>query len=66
VTPTPTARKIAADIPGARFVEVRNVGHVPELQDPTGCVGDIYAAFLRTRKVSGLDCLEHVPPVQVR
>jgi pimeloyl-ACP methyl ester carboxylesterase len=66
VTPTSTARKIAAEIPGARFVEVRNVGHVPEVQDSSGCVGDIYWGFLRRREVTGLDCLEHVPAVQVR
>jgi TAP-like protein len=63
-TPPAGGRALAGAIPGAHFLEVPNVGHVPEF-DETGCVARIYWRFLRTHRVAGLRCLRRIPPVRV-
>jgi pimeloyl-ACP methyl ester carboxylesterase len=66
VSPPSAGRSVAARIPGAQFLEVSNVGHVPETQDRTGCVSEAIWRFFRSRLVVNQACAEHLPAVPVR
>ena len=66
VAPPSAGRSVAARIPGAHFLEVHNVGHVPEQQDRTGCVSYAIWRFFRSRLFVNARCAEHLPAVPVR
>ena len=65
IAPPADGQAVARTIPGARFIVVPNVGHVPEY-DETGCVSRLIWTFMRTRKVVTRRCLRHLPAVPVR
>ena len=65
VAPPSDGHAVARRIPGARFIVVPNVGHVPEF-DRTGCVARLMWTFLHSQRVVVRPCLRHMPAVPVR
>jgi pimeloyl-ACP methyl ester carboxylesterase len=66
VAPPSAGRSVAARIPGAYYIEATNMGHVPEMQDRTGCISEAIWEFFRSHLVINEQCAGHLPPVPVR
>ncbi|GGK98330.1 esterase [Sphaerisporangium melleum] len=65
-TPTEEALLAARSYRHAKVVEVPSAGHVAE-QDPraAACVISLQTRFILQGRVSGTECLRHIPPVPV-
>ncbi|MCB5165608.1 alpha/beta hydrolase [Streptomyces bambusae] len=63
-TPDASGKEAAAQFVHARFLSVRNTGHVPELE-PGRCVTGVSAHFLRTGGPGDTSCLRGLPPIAV-
>ncbi|GAA5085868.1 alpha/beta fold hydrolase [Nocardia iowensis] len=64
ITPDANGQRVAAGFPQATFLSVPNTGHVPDLE-PSGCVTDIVARFIRSGSTGPTSCIESIPPIAV-
>ncbi|MCC3777106.1 alpha/beta fold hydrolase [Streptomyces sp. UNOB3_S3] len=63
-TPDASGKKAAEQFRHSRFLSVRNMGHVPELE--TGrCVTGVSSRFVRTGEPGDTSCLRALPPIAV-
>ncbi|MFN8195362.1 MAG: alpha/beta fold hydrolase [Nocardioidaceae bacterium] len=66
ITSPEGARVVAGRFPGARFVEVANVGHVTALADYSGCASVLVRRFVRSRDAGDTSCARTAnPPVRM-
>ncbi|WP_069886234.1 alpha/beta fold hydrolase [Streptomyces luteocolor] len=63
-TPDANGKAAARQFTHSRFFSVRNVGHVPELEQ-TGCVTGVSTRFIRTGEPGDTSCLRTLPPLAV-
>ncbi|MEW2579474.1 alpha/beta fold hydrolase [Streptomyces syringium] len=63
-TPDASGKKAAEQFRDSRFLSVRNMGHVPELE-PSRCVTGVSSRFLRTGEPGDTSCLRALPPITV-
>ncbi|MCD9194702.1 alpha/beta fold hydrolase [Streptomyces albireticuli] len=63
-TPDASGKKAAAQFRDSRFLSVRNMGHVPELER-SRCVTGVSTHFLRTGEPGDTSCLRALPPITV-
>lgn len=64
ITPDANGKRVAAGFPNATFLSVPNTGHVPDLE-PSGCVTDLVARFIRTGNPGPTACVDSIPPIAV-
>ncbi|MFI6041086.1 alpha/beta fold hydrolase [Nocardia sp. NPDC051321] len=64
ITPDANGKRVAAGFPNATFLSVPNTGHVPDLE-PSGCVTDLVARFIRTGNTGPTSCVNSIPPIAV-
>ncbi|MFH9068922.1 alpha/beta fold hydrolase [Streptomyces alboflavus] len=63
-TPDANGRIAARQFTNSEFHSVRNVGHVPDLEQ-SGCVTGVTARFIRTGTSGDTSCLKGLPPIAV-
>lgn len=63
-TPDASGKKAARQFRDSRFVSVRNLGHVPELE-MSRCVTGVSSRFIRTGRTGDTSCLNTLPPITV-
>ncbi|MGX8904601.1 alpha/beta fold hydrolase [Streptomyces netropsis] len=63
-TPDASGKKAAEQFRDSRFLSVRNMGHVPELE-LSRCVTGVSSHFLRTGEPGDTSCLRALPPISV-
>ncbi|GHC83416.1 peptidase [Streptomyces flavofungini] len=63
-TPDANGRAAGRQFGHSTFFSVRNVGHVPELEQ-SGCVTGVTARFIRTGTPGDTACLQSLPPIAV-
>ncbi|MFI6638583.1 alpha/beta fold hydrolase [Streptomyces sp. NPDC050504] len=63
-TPDASGKKAARQFRDSRFLSVRNLGHVPELE-MSRCVTGVSSHFVRTGRTGDTSCLNALPPITV-
>ena len=60
ITTTPQARQVAAQFPGATFVETRNTVHISAISDRDDCAEPLVREFIRRLKVLDTSCATRI------
>ena len=60
ITTTPQARQVAAQFPGATFVETRNTVHISAISDRDDCAEPLVREFIRTLRALDTSCATRI------